>query len=135
MHHPIRWLSVTCALNVVACASIAPGSKDQDVLEHYVRYADAPVQHFTYLGRFDSWRALSQSELVVWTTPNDAYLLSVVQPCIGLQFANRIGVSSTAGTVDRGLDSVLVDRQRCPIAQIRRIDYRRMRADRRNAAH
>jgi hypothetical protein len=52
-----------------------------------------------------------------------------------LQFTSRIGVSNTSGTVDRGLDSVLVDRQRCQITEIRPVDYRRMSADRRNAAH
>jgi hypothetical protein len=104
-------------------------------LDRYLAYAGAPIDRFTYLGRFDSWRALSQSELVIWTSLNVAYLLTVAQPCIGLQFTSRIGISSTTGSVERGLDSVLVDRQRCQITEIRPVDYRRMSAERRNATH
>jgi hypothetical protein len=60
---------------------------------------------------------------------NDAYLLSVRAPCINLQFTQRIGLTSTAGTVNSGLDSVLVDRERCQITEIRPVDYKKMRAD------
>ena len=136
-HRGVRSVWVTCALALAlaACSGIPQHVKDQEVRERYLAYAGAPIDRFTYLGRFDSWSALSQSDLVVWTNFNTAYLLTVAQPCIGLQFTSRIGVSNTSGTVDRGLDSVLVDRQRCQITEIRPVDYRRMSADRRNAAH
>jgi len=65
--------------------------------------------------------------LVVWTNLNDAYLPR--EPCINLQFTNRIGLSSTAGTVSNRLDSVLLDRDRCQISEIRPADYKRMRSD------
>jgi hypothetical protein len=136
MNRPSRWLWLAISLTLVSCASVAQRAvKDQEERDRYVRYAGAPIEQFTYLGRFDSWNALSRSELVVFTTINDAYLLKVWQPCIGLPFVNRVGVTSTSGTVNRGLDSVLVDGQRCPIEEIRPVDYRRMLADRRNAAH
>jgi hypothetical protein len=59
---------------------------------------------------------------------NDEYLLKVWQSCTGLQFAQRICVSSTGGSVSR-LESVTFDHQRCPIAEIRPLDYRKMRRD------
>jgi uncharacterized protein DUF6491 len=115
MNRPSRWLWITAAVALVACSSLSQRTaKDQAERDRYVSYAGTPIEQFTYLGRFDSWHALSRSELVVFTTFNNAYLLKVWQPCIGLQFAHRVGVSSTAGTVHRGLDSVLVDDQRCP---------------------
>lgn len=77
---------------------------------------------------------MSDTQLIVWTTINQAYLLSVAQPCINLQFAQRIGVSATVGTVNRGLDYVLVERQRCQITDIRPVDYKKMMADRRKPA-
>jgi Family of unknown function (DUF6491) len=136
MNRPSRCLWIACALTLVACSAVSQrAAKDQAERDRYVSYASAPIDQFTYLGRFDSWHALSRNELVVFTTINDAYLLRVWQPCIGLQFATRVGVSSTGGTVHRGLDSVLVDGQRCPIDEIRPVDYRRMLADRRDAAH
>jgi hypothetical protein len=136
MNRPSRWLWLAISLTLVACSSVSQRAvKDQEERDRYVSYARAPIEQFTYLGRFDSWNALSRSELVVFTTINDAYLLKVWQPCIGLPFATRVGVTSTSGTVNRGLDSVLVDGQRCPIEEIRPLDYRRMLTDRRNAAH
>jgi Family of unknown function (DUF6491) len=136
MNRPSRWLWIASALMLVACSSVSQRVvKDQEERDRYVSYAGAPIEHFNYLGPFDSWRALSRNELVVFTTINNAYLLKVWQPCIGLPFATRVGLTSTSGTVNRGLDSVLVDDQRCPIEEIRPVDYRRMLADRRNAAH
>ena len=61
---------------------------------------------------------------------SDDYLLTLQQPCSGLQFTNRIGVSSTTGTVNRGLDSVLFEHRRCAITEIRPVDYKRMLAER-----
>jgi hypothetical protein len=136
MNRPSRCFWIASALMLVACSSVSQRAvKDQEERDRYVSYAGAPIDHFNYLGPFDSWHALSRSELVVFTTINNAYVLKVWQPCIGLPFATRVGLTSTSGTVNRGLDSVLVDDQRCPIEEIRPVDYRRMMADRRNAAH
>jgi Family of unknown function (DUF6491) len=120
---------------LAACSGVPQRAKDRDLQARYLSYAGAPIDSFTYLGQFDNWSALNQSQLVVWTNITDAYLLTVQQPCSGLQFANRIAVSSTAGTVNRGLDSVLFERERCAIAEIRPIDYKRISADRRAGAH
>ena len=136
MNRCSRWLAFAGAVVLAACASVSQRAlKDQAERDRYVSYAGAPIDQFTYLGRFDSWHALSRNELVVFTTINDVYLLKVWQPCIGLQFATRVGVTSTGGTVHRGLDSVLVDDQQCPVDEIRPVDYRKMLADRRNATH
>jgi hypothetical protein len=129
-----RYTGIVCALVIAACSS-APHARDEAAQAQYLAYAGEPIDQFTYLGRFDSWRALSRTQLIVWTTVVDAYLLTVQEPCNNLLFANRIGVSATFGTVHRGLDSVLIRDDRCPISEIRPVDYRRMRADRRNAAH
>jgi hypothetical protein len=127
-------MCVAFVLLLTACSGIPLHERDQQLQQKYLEYAGAPVDHFNYLGHFDSWRALSDTQLVVWTTINQAYLLSVAQPCINLQFAQRIGVSATVGTVNRGLDYVLVERQRGQIAAIRPVDYKKMMADRRKPA-
>jgi len=72
--------------------------------------------------------SLHQSDQQVRDRYN-AYLLKVMPPCEDLQFANRIGISSTTGTVYSRLDSVIAGHWRCQIAEIRKIDYQRMRAD------
>jgi len=124
-----------------ACASSAPQhanapapTAQQQALARYRAYAGPPIDRFTWLGHFYSWEQLSRDELVVFTTPNDAYLLKVWSSC-DLRFVfNAIGVTSTGGTVTARLDSVTIDsgptgRMVCPIDEIRQVDYRRMSAD------
>ena len=113
-----------------ACQSGIPRHESQsEVRERYVAYAGAPLDRMTWLGHFYSWESLGDNHLVVYTTPSDAYLLTVTPPCNDLNFVQSIGLTSTAGTVYPRLDSVKVKGWRCPIAEIRRIDYARMRAD------
>jgi len=125
------------------CASSSPqqgsaaatGSPaQQQALARYSAYAGAPIDSFTWLGRFYSWEALGRDRLVVFTTPSDAYLLKVWSSC-DLRFVfNTIGVTTTSGTVSAHVDAVRIDsaptgRMVCPIDEIRPIDYRRMSAD------
>jgi len=135
-------LAGACASNPparpgAAAPSAAPPAAqapEQKALERYSAYAGAPIDSFTWLGRFYSWQALGRDRLVVFTTPNDAYLLKVWSSC-DLRFVmNTIGVTSTASTVSAHLDAVKIDsaptgRMTCPIEEIRRVDYRRMSAD------
>jgi hypothetical protein len=55
--------------------------------------------------------------------------LKVSGPCNDLKFVNSIGLTSTGSAVYSRLDSVKVRDWRCPIAEIRKVDYARMRAD------
>lgn len=113
----------------------------QAALTRYLAYAGPPVDSFTWLGQFYSWEPLGKDTLVVFTVPNEAYLLKVWPPC-DLRFViNAIGITSTARTVYARVDSITVNsagtgpgRWRCPIEEIRKIDYRRMRADQRAEA-
>lgn len=116
-----------------ACGGIPRHDSEQLVRERFASYAGPPIDHFSWLGRYDSWQALSKSELVVFTTPWDAYLLKIWPPC-DARFANRIGLTSTGGAVYARLDAVKIGRDRCPIEEIHKVDYRRMQADMRRDA-
>ena len=114
-----------------ACATTGGGlerSTGDKALAQYEPYLEEPVDSFTML-RHDSWEPLGRNQLVLWTTINDAYLLTVTGPCHELPFAQTVGVTTTASMVTR-LDSVIVRGNRCPIAQIQPIDVERMKADR-----
>ncbi|OLB10544.1 MAG: hypothetical protein AUH10_11915 [Gammaproteobacteria bacterium 13_2_20CM_66_19] len=135
-HKHLGLAGVSAALALLAgCASGIPlHESDQEVRDRFNAYAGEPIDRLTWLGRFDSWQPVGRDELVVFTSPSDAYLLKVAQPCQNLQFANRIGVTSTAGSVSSRFDSVIVGqtpgwRDRCQIEEIRKVDYRRMKAD------
>ena len=81
------------------------------------------------MGRYDSWESIGNNQVVIFTTPFEAYLITVVGPCNDLNFANAIGLTSTSSTVSSRLDFVKVRRMRCQISQIRKVDYKRMTAD------
>jgi len=119
------------------CVTTTPprAGNAQPVPNPYTPYAGQPIREFTWLGGFYSWDAVSSDELVVFTTPSDAYLLRVWSTCENLRFIiHPIGLTTTSGTVRAGLDAVRTGRMSCPIEEIRRIDYPRMLADLRLAA-
>jgi hypothetical protein len=113
----------------------------QRALAHYTAYAGPPLPYFVWLGKLWSWEPLGAHELVVFTLPEEAYLLNVWPPC-DLRFViNAIGITSTARTIYAHTDSITVNssgtgpgRWRCPIDEIRKIDLKRMKADERAQA-
>lgn len=112
---------------LAACSSIPRAERDREALERYKDYASAPVDSFTYLGRFTGFQTLGQYQLVVFTGVNDAYLLTVMPPCSGLQFANGIGFTSRTSTIYSRFDEIRFDRERCRISEIRPVNYREMK--------
>jgi hypothetical protein len=123
------WLVSATAL-LTACSGIPLKQRQDEQRARYEAYAGPPVEQFTYLGRYDSWQPIGTNQVVVWTTPFQAYLIKVAPPCDNLQFVNRIGLTSTGNTVSARFDFVKVGRQwRCPIQEIRPVDYQRMRQD------
>jgi hypothetical protein len=94
----------------------------------YTEYAGEPVKSF-YMGNYDGWSAVSKDQLVVWSGVNKAYLLTVTGYCPDLEFASRIAVTSTGNTVDK-FEKVLVGRDSCLIKEIRPIDTKQMKEDR-----
>ena len=122
---------ILAAFLVSACATTGGGierSKGEQLLSKYEPYVGEPVDSITAF-RTDSWQPISRTQLVLWTTVNDAYLLTVWDTCRDLPFVQTVGVTSTSSSISR-FDSVIVRNDRCPIVQIQPIDVRQMRADR-----
>lgn len=119
--------TVTKAFTGLLAAGLLAGCATGPKLS-YTEYAGEPVKSF-YMSDFDGWSAVSKDQLVVHAGMNKAYLLSVSGYCPDLQFANTIAVTSTANTVDK-FEKVLVGRDRCLISEIRPIDLKQMKADR-----
>ena len=94
----------------------------------YTDYAGEPVKSF-YMNNFDGWTVVSKDQLVVYSGLNKAYLLRITGYCPDLQYANAIAVTSTANTVDR-FEKVIVGRDRCFIKEIRPLDTKQMKEDR-----
>ena len=117
---------LAAAVLLTGCASTL--AKMNGPRLNYSEYAGEPVKSF-YMANFDGWSAVSKDQLVVWSGINKAYLLTVTGYCPDLQFANAIAVTSTGNTVDR-FEKVIVGRDRCLISEIRPIDVKQMKADR-----
>jgi len=72
--------------------------------------------------------------VIAWTTINDAYLLTVEDPCTGLEWAKGIGVTSKQEhIISSKFDYVTFGHDRCKITEIQPIDYRRMQKDEKEA--
>jgi hypothetical protein len=121
---------VFAAALLAACTAPAPRKEDAATEARLMKYASPPIESFTYLGRYDGFRTLGDKEVVIFTTVSDAYLIRVRDPCINLQFANRIGLTSSNRTVNRAFDFVISDHERCQIDTIRHIDYAAYKHDR-----
>ena len=99
----------------------------------YERFAGDEVDEIRSWKMYD-WLPLGQDAFAVWTRPNGGvYLVDVDQPCVGLDYARTIGITSTTRTVSRRFDRVKFEREDCGIRRIRPVDYDALRAEQRAA--
>ena len=112
---------------VIAAVTLFAGCATGPKLD-YTDYAGEPVKSF-YMNELDGWNPVSKNQLVVWTDFNKAYLLNVTGYCPDLMYVNAIGLTSTGSTVDK-FEKVLVGRDRCFINEIRPLDTKQMKEDR-----
>lgn len=125
--HPLAAASTAIFL-LGGCASMPPDRSDAAAKESFSRYAGPPVDSFQHFGHYDGFRTLGGRDVVVWTSVNDAWLITVMAPCPELPFANGLGLTSTPGhVVTAHVDWVTFDHGRCRIEQIRHVDYLAMK--------
>ena len=115
------------ALAGVMCAALLAGCATGPKLD-YTDYAGEPVKSF-YMANFDGWSVVSKDQVVIWSGMNKAYLLTLTGYCPDLQHVNAIAVTSTGNTVDR-FEKVIVGKDRCFINEIRPLDTKQMKEDR-----
>jgi hypothetical protein len=115
------------ALAGVMCTALLAGCATGPKLD-YTDYAGEPVKSF-YMANFDGWTVISKDQVVIWSGMNKAYLLTLTGYCPDLQHVNAIAVTSTGNTVDR-FEKVIVGKDRCFINEIRPLDTKQMKEDR-----
>jgi hypothetical protein len=98
----------------------------------YNNYAGEPVSDIVVMRGIDSWTPVSRDQLVIWTGINEAYLLRVWNACPDLTFANSIRVTQTGYTINK-FEKVIAGRDSCPILEIRPLDVKQLKADRKAA--
>ena len=127
MRLPIA-LTLLALAPLAACSGTPRHERDAQTLARLSQYAGEPVHDFRYYSPIRSFQPLSRDKVLVSTGFNDSYLLTVF-PCMNLEFATRIGLTSSLGAVRSGFDSVLVEGERCRISEIRPVNTKQMRAD------
>ncbi|WP_458070335.1 DUF6491 family protein [Rhodanobacter sp. BL-MT-08] len=114
---------------LAACSSVPYAKRNSDRLAAYTAAAGAPVKSFRFFTPLYSWEPLSDTQLVVYTKPKEAYLLDL-EACVNLQVTNGIGLTSNLGQVQVRFDRVITRSPRipCVISQIRPIDMAHLKA-------
>jgi len=132
--------SVALATALAACASAPPSHNDapssrsdaaakpRPTTNDYRRYVRGNVQAFNSSNVTD-WDAPDPQHVVVWTSPAEAYLLTLFGACFGLESASTILLSADGGVVRPGAAAVVVAAERCRIQFVERLDARAMKAD------
>lgn len=123
-----RTLATVLAALLLAsgCAGQRPSGA---ALNEYLPYAGPPIDSFHFWHLY-SWEAVGPYHVVIWSDPWTAYFLTVWQPCVNLEFAHRIGLTSTANTVSHFEAVIVPHQERCPIQEIRPIDTKALKAAR-----
>ena len=125
-----RWVPLLLSLALAACAQQAARSSSTQHVSatiDYAKYAQDTVPWFQFASLYD-WNSNQPSSVVVWTSPRQAYLLSLAGPCMGLQGAFTIGLTSHTGLVSSNRDYVIAHQDRCAIMRIQRLDAKAIRA-------
>jgi hypothetical protein len=122
-------LAATLTTLLAACASAPYVQRTSERQAAYAAAAGAPVRHFRFFTLY-SWEPLSDSQLAVYTKPNEAWLLDLGGGCQDLAFVNSIGLTSNINEVMVGFDKVLTGRRNfpCTISQIRPVDVKSLKA-------
>jgi uncharacterized protein YceK len=118
---------ISAAVLLTGCASTLKKMNAPKL--QYTEYAGEPVKSFYMRNHDGGWSPVSKDQLVVWSGINEAYLIQVAGYCPDLMFAQAIGVTNSAGTVDK-FEKVIVGGDKCFIKEIRPIDTKQMKADR-----
>ena len=123
-------LAAAGALAIAACSSVPYAQRQADQLADYTAAAGATVSSFRFFSPLYSWTPLSDTELVVYTRPNQAWLLDVAGGCPALTYTTSIGVTSYLNQVTTNFDKVLTGRNNfpCTITKIRSLDVSRVKA-------
>jgi uncharacterized protein DUF6491 len=121
-----KWTAIIAGAVLMSACVHTPSYQER--YAKYEPYLGEPIDSFTALTK-DSWQPISRTQLVLYMTFNQAYMLTVADNCPELAYSNAVGVTSTTSQITT-LDSVIVRGNRCRIQQIQPIDIRRMKADR-----
>ena len=83
--------------------------------------AGEPVVSIPTADSIQGFEPLDNEHLMVSTAGRQQYLVTLHRQCIGLRWAQHIGVSTSDNTIWAGFDAVTADGENCPIREIHRL--------------
>ena len=125
-----RLLALLAVLALAGCAPATTGDAVRPVTTgkggpvDYRAFTTGPVMAADFR-HISDWDSPDPGHVVLWNTPNRAYLVTLAGPCMALQNAATIAVSGARlARADR--EAILVQGERCPIWRIEKLDVRRL---------
>jgi len=118
-------VTMLCALAAGCSTLLAAPSNPADVqrLAEVSAVAGPPVASFRFM-RMSSFEPIGLADVLIFTTPREAWLLHLDGQCRNLDFDPFVGLTSHMHRVSSGFDSVMVRDNPipCRIEQIRPVD-------------
>ncbi|MEE9280071.1 MAG: DUF6491 family protein [Myxococcota bacterium] len=110
-----RWLRLAMVALVWGCASAEAPEAERS------RRLPEMTLECVFLEAVNNWREIDRYNLIIWASPQRAYLLELEVPCERLGFVETVGFQThdPARVCAFAGDAVLVEDERCPIGAIR----------------
>jgi len=132
---PAIAIAAVLALLVAAPAVHADArGRELESLARYQANAGPPVSKIRAF-TLSNWRSLGPEHVAVWRGTNKVWLVKLRPLCHGLEFARTIGFTSSASVISARFDKLVFRdgvgaggrTEQCLIAEIREVDYRKLR--------
>jgi len=95
---------------------LSPGAPPGSTID-----AGQPVSSIPMANRIEDFQALDDAHVMVSLADRQQYLMTLNRECVGLRFAQHVGVSTSDNTIWAGFDALTADGHSCPIRQIHRL--------------
>jgi len=102
-----RLISIVCATLAAGCA-----------LTSLALPLRAPVRSIESANQISGWEQVDNQHVVLRFSPQDQYLLTLRNPCLGLNWGRNVGVTMSNNTIWAGFDAITVDGNQCEIETI-----------------
>lgn len=118
-------ISIIISLLVMGCATIDENKrKKESIYNQYINEKKLESQKKITSFRFHGWRSLDNRYLILTTSFNKPYLISLTSYCSDLKFTQTIAVHNSASTLHAKFDAISVPSElpiKCRIDSIYRI--------------
>jgi len=83
--------------------------------------AGEPVSSIPTADSIQTFQTLDGAHVMVALADRQQYLVTLNRECVGLRFAEHVGVSTSDNTIWAGFDALIADGHSCPIRSIHRL--------------